>query len=109
MNAKIKPIIFVVVISVIGYGILYLMKGQRQTRAADSIYFSMQERMLPSGRILRKVVEERRGEWIKTATLLDRNGTIVQTKTATMSPDVCRKVEQGVFVADLWSDCSIDY
>jgi hypothetical protein len=111
MNTKLQSIILVVAVFAVGYGILYFINrnGRREQRAADSIYYSFQERMLPSGRILRKTVEERGGEWTKTMVLLDRNGMIVQTKSAPMGPDVCRKVENGKFVPDLWSDCSVEY
>jgi hypothetical protein len=101
----------VVGIFLAGYGILFFLNrnANRGSRTTDSIYYSMQERVLPSGRVLRKVVEERKGEWTKTATLLDRHGILIETKTAKMSPDVCKRVENGEFVSNLWADCSIEY
>jgi hypothetical protein len=111
MDSKLKTILMVVGVFLVGYGTLYFLNrnANRGSRTTDSIYYSMQERVLPSGRVLRKVVEERKGEWTKTAILLDRHGAIIDTKIATMSPDVCKRVENGEFVPDLWSDCSIEY
>ena len=111
MITKYKPFLLVGAVFLVGYGVMYFLNRSKVhgERPADSIYYSLQERMLPSGRVLRKVVEERQGSWTKSAILLDRNGQIVQTKSVNLEPAVCKKIENGEFVQSLWADCSIEY
>jgi hypothetical protein len=74
---------------------------------ATKSYYSIQERRLPCGRILRREVVEENDAWRKTVTLLDPSGAILATKTHTVEPEHCNQIRAGNFVPNLWRDCQI--
>ena len=70
-------------------------------------YYSVQERRMPCGKILRREVVEENDAWRKTVTLMDPEGRVLATKTHTIEPEQCNRIRAGQFVPGLWRDCSI--
>lgn len=70
-------------------------------------YQSLEERRLPCGRVLRKTVEARDGAWAKTVTLLSPEGRVLATKTRSIEPETCTRIQNGKFVPGLWADCMV--
>ena len=77
------------------------------TSGATKSYYSIQERRLPCGRIMRREVVEENDAWRKTVTLLDPSGAVLATKTHTVEPEHCNQIRAGQFVPNLWRDCQI--
>ncbi len=89
-------------------GIAGVLIVRNAKTASANEYISIQDRRLPCGRTLRKIVEERDGGWRKTMQLLDASGAVLKSKSKTIETEVCRKIKDGIFVTGLWSDCSIE-
>jgi hypothetical protein len=70
-------------------------------------YYSLTERRMPCGRILRREVLQEYDGWRKTVTLLDPTGRILDSKTRTVEPEQCSRIQAGRFVPGLWRDCTI--
>ena len=76
-------------------------------RSAMSQYYSVQERRLPCGKIMRREVVEENDAWRKTVTLMDPDGHVIATKTHIIEPEQCNRIRAGQFIPGLWRDCSI--
>ena len=76
------------------------------TRKSD--YYSIQERRMPCGRILRREVVQQADAWQKTVTLISPEGKVLATKTRTIEPEQCQRIQAGLFVPGLWKDCAVD-
>ncbi len=70
-------------------------------------YYSVQERRMPCGRILRREVVHTGDAWRKTMTLMDAEGRVLETKTRTVEPEHCAAIQAGQFVPGLWRDCTV--
>ncbi len=92
------------ILSAIVLGVLVFL-GSRKQPAGD--YYSVQERRMPCGRILRREVVHEHDAWRKTVTLMDPEGRVLATKTRTVEPEQCSRIRAGLFVPGLWSDCSV--
>jgi hypothetical protein len=88
-------------------GILVFLRFQQQSQQTPSNYISIQERRMPCGKTLRREVIHQNDAWTKTVTLLDPSGTVLATKTRTIEPEHCAKIQAGKFVPDLWRDCTL--
>lgn len=70
-------------------------------------YYSVQERRMPCGRVLRREVVHQNDAWRKTVTLMDPTGRVLATKTRTVEPEQCARIQAGQFVEGLWTDCQV--
>lgn len=70
-------------------------------------YYSIQERRMPCGRVLRREVTHQNDAWRKTTTLMDPEGRVLATKTRTVEPEQCARIQSGQFVEGLWNDCQV--
>ncbi len=70
-------------------------------------YYSLTERRMPCGRILRREVLQENDAWRKTVTLLDATGRVLETQTRTVEPEQCTRIQAGKFVPGLWRDCTV--
>lgn len=70
-------------------------------------FYSLTERRMPCGRIVRREVVQHADAWKKTMTLLDPQGRVLATKTRLVEPEHCAKIQAGQFVSGLWRDCQI--
>lgn len=89
---------FVVVVVVVPIGKQNIPQGD---------YYSVQERRMPCGRILRREVIHTGDAWRKTVSLLDAEGRVLETKTRTVEPEHCDRIRAGQFVPGLWRDCTV--
>jgi hypothetical protein len=79
------------------------------TTGSTRAYYSIQERRLPCGKLLRREVVEENDAWRKTVTLLDSSGRVLEVKTRTIEPEQCNRIRAGQFIPGLWRDCSIPF
>ncbi len=70
-------------------------------------YYSLTERRMPCGLILRREVVHENDAWRKTVMLLDTEGSVLETRTRTVEPEHCSLIKAGKFVPGLWRDCSV--
>jgi hypothetical protein len=93
-------------------GALVVLQSQSQTlpqtfQQTPSNYISIQERRMPCGNTIRREVIHQNDAWRKTVTMLDAEGRVLATKTRTIEPEQCAKIQAGQFVPDLWRDCTL--
>jgi hypothetical protein len=89
-------------------GILVVLSFMGSSSPPSSHYYSVQERRMPCGRIIRReVVQENDAVWHKTVTLMDPEGRVLATKTRTIDPEHCAHIQSGKFVKGLWADCTV--
>lgn len=81
--------------------------GTSQTPKPRGDYYSVQERRMPCGRVLRREVVHQNDAWRKTVTLIDPTGRVLATKTRTVEPEQCARIQSGQFVEGLWNDCQV--
>lgn len=86
---------------------LRLSSATTATTVSNSNYYSVQQRRMPCGRVLRREVVHENDAWRKTVTLLDAEGRVLATKTRTVEPEQCSRIQAGEFVPGLWKDCQI--
>ncbi len=82
------------------------MQSAKGMRSSD--YYSIQERRMPCGRILRREVVQHADAWQKTVTLMSPEGKVLAIKTRTIEPEQCQRIQAGLFVPGLWKDCAVD-
>jgi hypothetical protein len=87
-------------------GVLVFLRWHLHTQQTSN-YISVQERRMPCGRIIRREVIHQNDAWRKTVVLLDAEGRVLATKTRTIEPEQCAKIQSGQFVPDLWKDCAV--
>ena len=91
---------WILIVSLIVLGVLVFLDRRGN-------YYSVQERRMPCGRILRREVVHEYDAWRKTVTLMDPTGRVLATKTRTVEPEQGMRIQAGEFVEGLWSDCSV--
>lgn len=88
--------------------VVLVVSGRVHGAKGRGDYYSVQERRMPCGRIIRREVVHENDAWRKTVTLLDPTGRVLATKTRTVEPEQCAMIRQGQFVAGLWKDCMVE-
>ena len=68
---------------------------------SDRSFYSITERRMPCGRIQRREVVKQNNAWRKTVTLMDPSGRVLASKTRTVEPEHCSRIQAGQFVPGL--------
>ena len=107
---RLKTFIFPALAAMIIISAIWVWRNKRESGGIvgnAGNYYSVQERRLPCGRILRREVVNSDDAWVKRVSLLDPSGRVLDSKTRTIEPEHCEAIQVGRFVPSLWADCSV--